>query len=105
MKYFTCEIRNVKIGGVDVHNAIIVTGVQTGATQPDFTYLIPEEYIGANIVGLRYIPETLSFEVVDADPDPEEPKPFATKEDIEKMKLDLQEAMFGIYVKIEGGNL
>lgn len=73
MRYFTCDIRNVKIDGVEIKNALIVNGIQDGPEQPDLTYLIPEAYRGADIVGKRYVPETQTFELVDPVPEVHEP--------------------------------
>ncbi len=68
MKYFTTEICTVKQYGIEVKNALVVTGIQDGPSQPDLTFLIPEAYRGANIMGKRYVHDTQSFEEIDPEP-------------------------------------
>ena len=65
MKFFTTEIRTVMQDGAEVKNVLIVTGIQDGPSQPDLTFLIPEAYQGANIMGKRYIHESQTFEEID----------------------------------------
>lgn len=82
--YFTCELRNITVNGIKYDNALVVNGIQYGEQQPKLTYLLPEAYIGTDVMGCRYIPEEQRFEKVD----PEEEKHEPTQLDrLEEMTL------------------
>lgn len=63
--YFTCTTMPVKVNGVLIENAQVVTGVRTGTSAVGNEQLIPVKYIGLEVYGKVYISEIDEFVDID----------------------------------------